>query len=134
MKINSTQCVRWVIMVKIAAYRACIHITDCYAVPPAMITQTTVLRLTAILPTDAKTMVRFFLKNCTLTIIGVKNNPNKCWMLSFIMSEIDQCLSRHSCLTTLTVKQQIYIKTVDELLYIRKNTGTNTQNQDEWNL
>lgn len=55
-------------------------------------------------------------------------------MLSFIMSEIDQCLSRYACLTTLTVKQQVYVKTVDELMYTRKNIRTNTQNQDEWKL
>lgn len=50
-------------MVRIAAKRAIIHIMESDAVPPAIITQTTVLRLTAILPTDAKIIVRVYLKS-----------------------------------------------------------------------
>lgn len=63
MIINSTQSDRRGFIVRIAAKRAIIHIMESDAFPPAIITQTTVLRLTAIQPTDAKIIVRVYLKS-----------------------------------------------------------------------
>lgn len=132
MIINSTQCVRWGIMMWIAAKRAFIHIMESFAFPPATITQTTVLRLIATLLTDAKIIVRLYLKIVLIPSLIQIISPNKWWMLNFIMSKIDQCLSRHACLTTWTVKHQISTKTFDEYPYSRKNAWKKIQNQDEW--
>lgn len=68
MIINSTQSVHRGFIVRIAAKRAIIHIMESDAVPPAIITQTTVLRLTAILPTDAKIIVRVYLKSVLIPL------------------------------------------------------------------